>query len=80
MENIRIRVTENNTIVVVADTKRFGKDAIMYECRSFMHCCEYIRCATRKDHFSLSGMPMVGFFTDVDGKTMPREMWVHNFR
>lgn len=78
MKNIRIRVTDNGTIVVVADSKRFGENAIMYEDRTFLRCCDYIRKAIQQNHFQISGVPwMVGTFTDADGRTMPREMWVH---
>ena len=81
MENIRVRVTDNDSIVVVADTERFGRDAIMYEERKFMRCFDYIRRVTGKNHFKISGMPdLVGVFTDTDGRTMPREMWLHSFR
>ena len=71
MKNIRIVVTENGTIVVKADTKRFGKDAIMYEGHTFMECCDYIRKSCKTDRFRLESYPMVERFTDTDGRTMP---------
>lgn len=71
MKNIRIVVTDNNTIVVKADTKRFGTDAIMYEGSTFMQCCDYIRRVTGRNDFRLESYPMVEAFTDPDGWTMP---------
>ena len=58
MKHIRIVVTDSNTIVVKADTKRFGRDAIMYEGSTFMQCCDYIRRATGQEHFTLSSSPL----------------------
>ena len=81
MENIRVRVTDNDTIVVVADTERFGKDAIMFEERTFMRCFDYIRRKTGKNHFKISGIPgFVGLFRDAEGRMMARELWIHDFR
>lgn len=71
MKNVRIVVTENNTIVVKADTKRYGRDAIMFEERTFMRCCDYIRRVTRSDHFRLKGHSCAKPFTDAEGRTMP---------
>ena len=76
MENIRIVVTDNNTITVRADTKRFGKDAIMYEDHKFMNCFDYIRRATKQDHFKVKHLAFVEPFTDTDGLTMGRSMWI----
>lgn len=81
MENIRVRVTDNDTIVVVADSKRFGKDAIMFEERTFMRCFDYIRRKTGKNHFKISGIPgFVGLFRDAEGRMMAKELWIHDFR
>lgn len=76
MENIRVAVTSNNTIIVKADSKRFGKDAIMYEDHTFMNCFDYIRKATGKDHFQIKHLAFVKPFTDTDGRTMGRSMWI----
>ena len=81
MENIRVRVTDNDTIVVIADTKRFGEDAILFEERTFMRCFDYIRRATGKNHFKISGIPYhSGFFKDTEGRMMARELWIHDLR
>lgn len=71
MKNVRIVATVNRTIVVKADTERFGKDAIMYEGHTFMQCCDYIRRACRTDHFKLTAYSCEKMFTDADGCTMP---------
>lgn len=76
MENIRIAVTSNNTIIVKADSERFGKDAIMYEDTKFMRCFDYIRRATGKNHFQIKHFAGVEPFTDTDGRTMGRSMWI----
>lgn len=71
MKNIRIVVTDNHTIVVKADTRRFGRDAIMYEGSTFMQCCDYIRRKTGREHFTLRSYPMVELYTDPDGRVLP---------
>lgn len=71
MKNIQIVVTDNFTIVVFADTRRFGKHKIMFEGRTFMECCDYIREHTGNNHFKLNGISTMRTFTDPDGCTMP---------
>ena len=71
MKNIRIVVTDSKTIVVKADTKRYGRDAIMYEGSTFMQCCDYIRRTLRTNHFQLKGYSCERMFTDAEGRTMP---------
>ena len=70
MENIQI-VVKNDSIVVIADTKRFGKGAIMFEGHSFMECCDYIRRRTNNNHFKLKALTCFQTFTDSEGLTMP---------
>ena len=72
MENIYISVTDNNSIIVKADTKRFGKNAIMYEDTTFMRCCDYIRRMTGKNNFKLNSLYGVPMLTDAEGRTLPR--------
>lgn len=72
MKNIRIVATDNNTLTVKADTKRYGNDAIMFEGRTFMECCDYIRRATGQNHFKLETFFCVPNFTDANGQTLPR--------
>lgn len=76
MKNVSIVVTSNNTITVVADTKRYGKQAIMYEDHKFMRCFDYIRRATGKNHFQIKHYSCSEPFTDTDGRTMSRFMWI----
>lgn len=71
MKNIRIVVTDNNTIVVKADTKRFGEDAIMFEGHTFNEACDYIRRTCGVDHFTLSSYVLVEKFTDTEGRSLP---------
>ena len=71
MKNIRIIVTDNRTIVVKADTKRFGEGAILFEGSTFMQCCDYIRKVTKTDQFKLNSYSCVNMFTDTEGHTMP---------
>ena len=72
MKNIRIVVLDDRTIVVKADTERFGKDAIMYQDTTFLRCCDYIRRITQTDHFCLQSLACIPSHTDPDGQTMPR--------
>lgn len=71
MKNITIAVTDNRTIVVKADTERFGKGAILYEGYTFMQCCEYVRRICRTNHFKLNSWSGCKTYTDADGRTMP---------
>ena len=71
MKNIQIVVTDNRTIVVKADTQRYGKGAIMYEGSTFMQCCDYIRKATGKNNFHMKSFSGVRMYTDPNGRTMP---------
>lgn len=75
MDNVTIKVTDRGTIVVRADTKRFGKDAIMFEGNTFMQAFDYVRQTSGKNHFQLQGIPLAyGWFTDRDGRTMPAKL------
>lgn len=42
MENITIEVVDNCNLIVRADTKRYGKNAIMFQDTSLRSCCDYI--------------------------------------
>ena len=70
MKNFQIVVTDNRTIVVLADSQRFGKNAIMYEGHTFMRACNYIRRVTGKNHFQMKASPVMKTFTDTEGRTM----------
>lgn len=71
MKNIEIVVTDNKTIVVFADTKRFGKHQIMFEGYTFLQCCDYIRKVTGKNDFRLNSWPFCKTYTDTEGTTLP---------
>lgn len=74
MENITIMVLHpdqpNSSILVKADSKRFGKNEIMFEGISFKECFEYVKRETKRDHLRLMGC-LVGAYTDCKGKTFP---------
>ena len=53
MKNIVIKALDTGSIVVLADTDRYGKNAIMYQDITFMACCKYIARATGKTDFKL---------------------------
>lgn len=76
MDNIRLVVKDDHSILVKADSRRFGKDAIMYEDISFMNCFDYIRRATGKNHFQIKHYSVVEPFTDSTGRTMAKFMWI----
>ncbi len=78
MKNISVVVTPNNSITVVADSGRFGKQAIMYEDTSFMRCFDYIRKMTGKNHFRIKQYSCSDLFTDTEGRTMGKFMWVES--
>lgn len=74
MKNIEIEVTDNHTIVVFADTKRFGKHQIMFEGITFDECFDYIRKHTGREHFQMQSYLLYDTFTDRKGKTFPISM------
>ena len=57
LRNIVIQAVDNGgtsySIVVRADSDRFGKNAIMYQDITFMACCKYIARATGRNDFKL---------------------------
>lgn len=79
MKNIRIVVShpdhENSSILVKADSERFGIDAIMFEGISFDECLDYVRRETGRNHFQLQAFSMMATYTDYKGKTLP---WIMN--
>ena len=76
MKNFRVAVTDNNTIVVRADSTRYGRDAIVYEGHTFLQCFDYIRRTSGKSHFQIKHLSTVAPFTDAEGRTMGRSMWI----
>lgn len=76
MKNIRIVVTDDNSIIVKADSDRYGKDAIMYQDINFMNCFDYVRRATGHNHFQIQHYSVTDLYTDCTGKTMARYMWI----
>lgn len=74
MENIIIEVLDDNYIVVIATTKRFGKNEIMFEGNTFDQCFEYIRRELglmEKQGLRLRSMLIYEPYTDRNGKTLP---------
>lgn len=77
MKNVTVNVTDTGTIVVRADTERFGKNEILFEGSTFMQAFDYIRQKSGNNHFKLQGMPVLyGWFTDKEGRTMPAKLEV----
>ena len=75
MENFRVYASDGS-IVVKADSKRYGKDAIVYQDISFMRCFGYIRRVTGENHFQIKHFSFVKPYTDFEGRTMGNEMWI----
>ena len=75
MKNFRL-IASNGSIVVKADSKRYGKDAIVYQDISFMRCFDYIRRVTGENHFKIRHFSFVEPYTDFEGRTMGNMMWI----
>lgn len=75
MKNIRIIAHDSMHIEVLADTKRFGEDAIMFQSGSFRECFDYIKRETGKDKLRLSGC-LVALMRDWTGAEYPSYMEV----
>ena len=75
MTNIRIIVSyphkRNSSIVVKANTKKYGENAIMFEGISFMECLNYIARVTGRDNFKVTALPYTPLYTDYKGQTLP---------
>lgn len=75
MKNIRIIAHDSMHIEVLADTKRFGEDAIMFQSGSFRECFDYIKRETGKDKLRLSGC-LAALLRDWTGAEYPSYMEV----
>lgn len=77
IKNVRVVAIRDKAsyIVVKADTKRFGNDAVMFEGNTFEQCFDYIRRTFRTDYFKLSSYAVVPNYTDREGNTLP---WILN--
>ena len=78
MENIRIEVKADNYIVVIADTKRFGNNEVMFEGNTFDQCFDYIKRELGIDEVYLTAYLCYESYTDREGRTFPWMMWVRN--
>lgn len=76
MENIRIEVKADNYIVVIADTKRFGNNEVMFEGNTFDQCFDYIKRELDIDKVYLTAYLFYESYTDREGRTFPWMMWV----
>lgn len=76
MENIIIEVKGDNYIVVIADTKRFGNNEIMFEGNTFDQCFDYIKRELGIDRVYLTAYLFYESYTDRVGRTFPWKMWV----
>lgn len=75
MKNIRIIAHDSMHIEVIADSKRFGENTIMFQSGSFRECFDYIKRETGKDNLKLSGC-LVSLLRDWTGKEYPSYMEV----
>lgn len=76
MENIRIEVKADNYIVVIADTKRFGNNEVMFEGNTFDQCFDYIKRELGIDKVYLTAYLIYESYTDRVERTFPWKMWV----
>lgn len=79
MKNIRIEVKAENYITVTADTKRFGKDEVMFEGNTFRQCFDYIKRALGMNpeaRLRISTYLIYAPYTDRMGETFPWYMEV----
>ena len=75
MKNFHI-TARDRSIIVRADSDRYGKNAIVYQDISFMNCFNYIQRVTGKKHFQIKFLSASAPYTDVDGRTMGSHMWI----
>ena len=75
MKNFRL-IASDGSIVVKADSDRYGKDAVVYQDTTFMRCFDYIRRVTGQNHFQIKHWSVVEPYTDFDGRTMGSYMWI----
>lgn len=76
MENISIEVIRDNYIIVKADTKRFGKNEVMFEGNTFDQCFDYIKRELGIETINLTSELIFEPHTDRMGRTFPWMMWV----
>lgn len=76
MKNIIIEVKADNYIVVIADTKRFGNNEVMFEGNTFDQCFDYIKRELSIDRVYLTAYVFYETYTDRNGRTFPWKMWV----
>ena len=76
MSNIRIIAHDSMHIEVIADSKRFGKDTIMFQSGSFRECFDYIKRETGKEKLRLCGSCLASLLCDWTGKEYPAYMEV----
>lgn len=76
MKNIRIEMKSKNHIVVIADTKRLGKNEVMFEGDTFNQCFDYVKRETGRESLRLEGAIADGCVADREGRTFPAFMKV----
>ena len=74
MKNITVEVVGDNYIVVKADTKRFGKNEVMFEGNTFDQCFEYIKREIGKEKFQLRSSFLYEAYKDRNGRSFPWKM------
>lgn len=75
MENIRVIARDDKHIEVIADSKRFGKDEIMFQAGSFRECFDYIKRETGREKLWLTGI-FASCIEDWTGEIQPSFLFV----
>ena len=78
MTNFRIEALRDDYVIVKADSKRFGKQEIMFEGNTFTQCFDYIKNETGKDTLQLRSYFIYEPIRDREGKCFPCIMEVAN--
>ena len=73
MNNIRIQMVNENYIVVIADSERFGRNEVMYEGNCFDECLDYCKRELNKDTLRITGR-IAACVTDRKGRVFPAFM------
>ena len=76
MSNFRIVTKGDNYIIVIADSKRFGKNEVVFEGNTFEQCFDYVKRMLRRERLSLTACLVDGSYTDREGRCFPCRMEV----
>ena len=71
MNNFKIEAERPDYMIVRADSKRFGKQEIVFEGNTFNQCFDYIKRETGKERLNLQSLFLYEPITDREGRTFP---------